>query len=75
MKRRLLTMIAVDAITDAAVAEGIPRAQAMALAAQSLKSAAGLLDSGMTPESLKESMSVRKGITINALLDLEKKQV
>jgi len=70
-----LAMIAVDAITDAAVAEGIPRAQAMALAAQSLKSAAGLLDSGMTPESLKESMSVPKGITINALLDLEKNQV
>ena len=70
-----LTMIAVDAITDAAVAEGIPRAQAMALAAQSLKSAAGLLDSGMTPESLKESMSVPKGITINALLDLERGRV
>lgn len=67
-----LTMIAVDAITDAAVAEGIPRAQAMALAAQSVKSAAGLLDSGMSPESLKESMSVPRGITINALLDLER---
>jgi pyrroline-5-carboxylate reductase len=70
-----LAMLAIDAITDAAVAEGIPRSQAMALAAQSLKSAAGLLDSGMTPESLKESMSVPKGITINALLDLDKNQV
>ncbi|KAK6008168.1 hypothetical protein QM012_000071 [Aureobasidium pullulans] len=70
-----LTMIAVDAITDAAVAEGIPRAQAMALAAQSLKSAAGLLQNGMTPESMKESMSVPKGITINAVMDLEKGQV
>ncbi|KAI4727436.1 pyrroline-5-carboxylate reductase [Aureobasidium sp. EXF-10728] len=70
-----LAMVAIDAITDAAVAEGMSRSQAMALAAQSLKSAAGLLESGMTPESLKESMSVPKGITINALLDLERGQV
>jgi pyrroline-5-carboxylate reductase len=70
-----LAILAIDAITDAAVAEGIPRAQAMALAAQSLKSAAGLLNSGMTPESLKESMSVPRGITINALLDLDKNRV
>ncbi|THY29580.1 pyrroline-5-carboxylate reductase [Aureobasidium pullulans] len=69
-----LMMIAVDAVTDAAVAEGIPRSLALALSAQSLKSAAGLLDQGMTPESLKESMSVAKGITINAVLDLEKGQ-
>jgi pyrroline-5-carboxylate reductase len=29
----------------------------------------------MTPESLKESMSIPKGITINALLDLDRNQV
>ncbi|KAI5247855.1 pyrroline-5-carboxylate reductase [Aureobasidium subglaciale] len=67
-----LTMLAVDAMTDAAVAERIPREKAMKLVAQSFRSAAGLLDNGMTPESMKESMSVPRGITINAVLDLEK---
>ncbi|KAI5195150.1 hypothetical protein AUEXF2481DRAFT_5084 [Aureobasidium subglaciale EXF-2481] len=67
-----LVMLAVDAMTDAAVAEGIPREKAMKLVAQSFRSAAGLLDNGMTPESMKESMSVPRGITINAVLDLEK---
>lgn len=71
-----LTMVAVDAIVDASVAEGIPRPAALKLAAASLRSAAGLLlDGGMTPESLKESMSVPKGITINSVLDLERGHV
>ena len=68
-----LTMVAVDAIVDASVAEGIPREAAMKLAAASLRSSSGLLlTGGMTPESLKESMSVPKGITINAVLELER---
>ena len=68
-----LTMVAIDAIVDASVAEGIPRSAAMKLAAASLRSSSGLLlAGGMTPESLKESMSVPKGITINAVLELER---
>lgn len=67
-----LTMVAIDAITDAAVAEGIPRSQAQSLTAQSLRSAAALLDTGMTPEAMKQTMSVPQGITINAVLDLER---
>lgn len=68
-----LTIVAIDAIVDASVAEGIPRSAAMKLAAASLRSSSGLLlDGGMTPESLKESMSVPKGITINSLLELER---
>ena len=71
-----LTMVAIDAIVDASVAEGIPRPAAMKLAAASLRSSAGLLLSGgMTPESLKESMSVPKGITINSVLELERGHV
>ena len=67
-----LTMIAIDAVVDASVAEGLPRSAAMKLAAASLRSSSGLLlAGGMTPESLKESMSVPKGITINAVLELE----
>ena len=68
-----LTMVAVDAIADASVAEGIPRSVAMKLAAAYLRSSSGLLLSGdMTPGSLKESMSIPKGITINSVLELER---
>lgn len=67
-----LTTLAVDAITDAAVAEGLPRSKAMQLVAQSLRSAAGMIEDGVTPESIRESISTPKGITINALLDMEK---
>ena len=71
-----LVMVAVDAIVDASVAEGIPRSTAMKQAAASLRSAAGLLlAGGMTPESLKESTSVPNGITINSVLDLERGHV
>ena len=67
-----LTMVAFDATVDAIVAEGIPRSVAMKLAAISLRSSSGLLlAGGMTPESLKESISVPKGITINSVLELE----
>lgn len=69
-----LSFVAVDAIVDACVAEGLPRTAAMAIAAQSLRSAAGLLATSMTPESLKEAMSVPKGITINSALELERGQ-
>lgn len=71
-----LAIVAVDAVVDAGVAEGIPRSAAMQLAAASLRSASGLLlpggGCGMTPESLKAAMSVPKGITINAVLALER---
>lgn len=72
-----LAIVAVDAVVDAGVAEGISRSAAMQLAAASLRSASGLLLSssdggGMTPESLKAAMSVPKGITINAVLALER---
>ena len=68
-----LIMVAVDAVVDASVAEGIPRGPALKLAAASLRSSSGLLlGGGMTPESLKESMSSPKGITINSVTELER---
>ena len=81
-----LTIIAVDSIVDASVAEGIPRPAAMKLAAASMRSSAGMLlpstsggggggGGGMTPESLKEAMSVPRGITINSVLELERGHV
>ena len=68
-----LIMVAVDAVVDASVAEGIPRGAALKLAAASLRSSSGLLlGGGMTPESLKEAMSSPKGITINSVTELER---
>ncbi|KAL9580660.1 MAG: hypothetical protein Q9212_004364 [Teloschistes hypoglaucus] len=68
-----LMMVAVDAIVDASVAEGLSRSAALKLATSSLRSASGLmLNGGMTPESLKEAMSSPKGITISSVLELER---
>lgn len=66
-----LTILAVDAITDAGVAKGLPRSTVASLVAQNLRSASGLLDSGMSPESLKAAMSTPSGITLNSMLQLE----
>ncbi|KAH0841342.1 pyrroline-5-carboxylate reductase [Fonsecaea monophora] len=70
-----LTVVAVDAIMDGSVAEGIARPVAQNIAAQCLRSASTLLRDQMTIESLKESMSIARGITINALLQLDRGQV
>ncbi|OQV04957.1 hypothetical protein CLAIMM_09767 [Cladophialophora immunda] len=70
-----LTVVAVDAIVDGSVAEGVPRPMALNIASQCLRSASTLLRDQMTIESLKESMSVARGITINALLQLDRGHV
>ncbi|OAP59706.1 pyrroline-5-carboxylate reductase [Fonsecaea erecta] len=70
-----LAVVAVDAIVDGSVAEGVPRPVALNIASQCLRSASTLLREQMTIESLKESMSVARGITINALLQLDRGQV
>ncbi|KAI7344971.1 hypothetical protein KC336_g22911, partial [Hortaea werneckii] len=70
-----LAFAAVDAATDASVSMGLPRSAAMLIAAQCLQGASSLLVHGMTPESMKDSMSVPSGITINAALQLERGQV
>lgn len=67
-----IAICAVDAAVDASVAKGLPRAAALSLAANSLRSAAGLLGGEMTPEELKAAMSVPCGITINSLLKLDR---
>lgn len=70
-----LAIVAVDSIVDASVAEGVTRTAAQAVATQCLRSASTLLQDSMTIESFKESMSVPRGITITALLKLERGQV
>ncbi|KAF2098803.1 pyrroline-5-carboxylate reductase [Rhizodiscina lignyota] len=67
-----LTIVAADAIVDGSVAEGIPRPIALDIASQSLRSSASMLQGHATIESLKDSLSIAKGITVNALLQLER---
>ncbi|EXJ55459.1 hypothetical protein A1O7_08386 [Cladophialophora yegresii CBS 114405] len=73
-----LAVVAVDAIVDGGVVSGVSRPVAMAVATQCLRSASTVLkggESGMTLEGLKEAMSIPRGITINALLELERGSV
>jgi pyrroline-5-carboxylate reductase len=69
---QVIAILAVDAAVDASVAKGLPRAAALSLAANSLRSAAGVLGGEMTPEQLKSAMSVPSGITINTVLKLDR---
>ena len=66
-----ITILTIDALTDAGVAKGLPRAMVADLAAKNLRSASGLLDAGMSPELLKAAMSTPSGITLNSMLRLE----
>ncbi|ETI21008.1 pyrroline-5-carboxylate reductase [Cladophialophora carrionii CBS 160.54] len=74
-----LAVVAVDAIVDGGVVSGVSRPVAMAVATQCLRSASTLVrggdEDGMTIEGLKEAMSIPRGITINALLELERGRV
>jgi pyrroline-5-carboxylate reductase len=70
-----LVIIAMDAIVDGSVSAGLPRGIALSLAARSLSTCAGLVAGGSSPETLKEAMSVPSGITINAIVQLERGHV
>ncbi|RMZ77404.1 hypothetical protein DV738_g4367, partial [Chaetothyriales sp. CBS 135597] len=66
-----LTTTVVDAITEGSVSRGVPRALALKLAAECLRSASSLLLEKMTLEELKDSMSVPRGITTEAWIQLD----
>lgn len=70
-----LAIQAVDAMTDACVAEGVPRDNAIQLAQAYLKSGASCMESGMSPEELKAAVSTPSGVTLNAVVNLEKEGV
>lgn len=64
--------IAFDGILDGAVAEGLKRAEARTILAQSLLGMAKLVQSGEHPAVLREMVSSPRGTTIQGLLRLEK---
>ena len=65
-----------EALADAAVAEGMPRKQAYEFAAQSvLGSAKMLLETGMHPGELKDMVCSPGGTTIEAVAVLERENL
>lgn len=64
----------IEAMADAGVKEGLPRATAYEMAAQSvLGSALMVLQSGEHPASLKDAVCSPGGTTIEAVIELERK--
>ena len=70
-----LALQAVDAMADACVAEGVSRDGAVKLARAYLRSGASCMESGISAEELKAALSTPGGITLNAVVKLEKKGV
>lgn len=66
------TCLFIEALADAAVAEGMPRAQAYTFAEQAvLGTAKYLLETGVHPGVLKDMVSSPAGTTIEAVAELE----
>jgi len=63
--------VAIDGMLDGAVAEGIKRAEARKMLAQTLKSLSVLLENGETPDTLREKFSSPRGTTIAGTMSLE----
>lgn len=70
-----LTTVAVQAISQQAVAEGVPKDLAVAIASQCIRGMVGLLLSGTSPEKLQWSLSAPGSITGQAISRLEDSQL
>ena len=61
-----------EAMTDGGVMMGLPRAEALELAAQTMQGAARMvLESGTHPAAIKDSVTTPGGCTIAGLLQME----
>ena len=63
--------LVLEAITDGAVAMGLPRAEAQVMAAQTMRGCSGLVLNGEHPAVLKDKVSTPGGCTIGGLMVLE----
>lgn len=70
-----LTTTAVQVISQRAVAEGIPKDHAIAIASQCIRGMASLMLSGTSPEQLQWSLSAPGSITGQAILRLHESQL
>jgi pyrroline-5-carboxylate reductase len=64
-----------EAMTDGAVAMGLPRKEAQIMAAQTMKGTAGLVLGGEHPALLRDKVSTPGGCTIGGLLVMEEGRV
>ncbi|KAJ5416920.1 uncharacterized protein N7487_000470 [Penicillium crustosum] len=70
-----LTTTAVQVISQRAVAEGIPKDHAIAIASQCVRGMASIMLSGTSPEQLQWSLSAPGSITGQAILRLHESQL
>jgi pyrroline-5-carboxylate reductase len=64
-------LLMLEAAADGGVAMGLPRAEAIKMAAQTMKGAAGMVLTGEHPAVLKDKVTTPGGCTIGGLLVLE----
>lgn len=70
-----LMAVSIDALADSCAADGIPRADTLAVAGQCFRGYATLVAQGKEPSELKNSLLIPKGLTVNAMLTLEREGV
>lgn len=67
-----LMAVQIDALVDSCAAAGIPRKDTLAVAGQCFKGYATLVAEGRDPAELKNSLLIPGGLTVNAMVGLER---
>lgn len=70
-----LMAVSIDALADSCSAAGIPREKTLEVAGQCFRGYATLIGEGKEPSELKNSLLIPKGLTVNAMLTLEREGV